>query len=69
MPTISLTFDVSQAQRIQAWLATTDYPATAAGYKQAVVDWTKTMIRETEDAKARDDALATIQPSVDLVVT
>lgn len=69
MPSVTLTFDAAQAARIQAWLATTGYPATAAGYKQALVDWTKSMVKEVENAKARENALATVSPSTDLVVT
>ena len=69
MPSITLTFTAAQATRIQAWLNTTDYPPTTAGYKQAVVDWTKDMIKETEAAAAKDAALATVLPPVDLIVT
>jgi len=69
MPSITLTFTAAQATRIKAWLATTPYPATEAGYKQAVTDWTKSMVKEVEDAKARQDALAAVQPAVDLVMT
>lgn len=69
MPSITLTFTAEQATHIQAWLSTTDYPPTVAGYKQAVVDWTKDMVREAEDAAAKDAALATVQPAIDLIVT
>jgi len=69
MPRIILNVDEDNVGRIRAWLATTPYPATEAGYKQAVTDWTDSQVKEAENDKARKDALATVQPAVDLVVT
>ncbi len=69
MPTISLTIDATQAARIQAALAATDYPATLAGYKQFLVDHTINLVQEFERAQAQKTALATIVPPAELQVT
>ncbi|GEM_PF-4704011 len=62
MPTITLTFTAAEAQRLQAALAPTPYPQTAAGLKELLADYLKDMVTDYERAKATKTALATVAP-------
>ena len=60
MPSITLTFSTDNATRLQAALAPTSYPQTAAGLKTLLMDYLKTFVREYERASAEKTALASV---------
>ena len=60
MPTITLTFSSAEATRLQAALAPTDYPQTAAGLKAMLTDYLKQFVSGYEEAKAQKAALDTV---------
>jgi len=69
MPNVTLTIGAGEAARIQAALTATDYPATVAGFKQLLMDYTRSFVQEYERAKAEKDALASVVPVSSLVIT
>lgn len=69
MPSITLTFTMADALRIQAALASTPYPPTMAGLKALLADYIRSWAMELEKDKARRDALATVMAPVDLTIT
>ncbi len=62
MPTITLAFSASDAQRLQDALAGTPYPQTAAGLKTLLTDYLKDLVQNSERAQATKTALATVAP-------
>ena len=69
MPSITLTYDADQANRIRAALSATPYPQNAAGFKALLTDYIKAWVKGYEDNKTRQDALATVVLPTDLVVS
>ena len=69
MPNITLTVTASQASRIAAALSATDYPQTVAGYRQLLIDYTRSFVQEYERAQSQEAALATIPPPATLDIS
>lgn len=69
MPSITLTFSASQAQRLQDALSASDYPTTLAGAKSLITDWLRNYVRDYERIKAQKDALDAVSEPADVVIT
>lgn len=67
MPSITINFTNAEAARIaDAFSNSFSVPPTAAGYKTAVINWTKIVVKTYEKRLAVDAAVAAIPDPSDI---
>ena len=69
MPSITLNLKTSQAARIVAALSSANYPSTLTGYKALLVDYTRLLVQEYEQAQAQKKSPSTVTAPAALEIT
>jgi len=69
MPSVTLTVDSGEADRIQAALSATPYPQTIAGVKQLLIDYINSLVKSYEKAQGETAALAGIASPAEGVIS